>query len=377
MRASPTRLSPIAGLPSLSRTFHLTLPLLLLSLLTGCAAPRHAATGPVAPTRIGGLDYLPLESLCARAQAVCRWDRRAHTVTVQLGPLLMAGQEHSPAVTVNGFPRRLAGPIVVYHGVLMVPRTLEDWLLTLGAPSAAAPPAVSTGANAIRRVVLDPGHGGHDPGAIGVAGVREKDVVLDVARRLRDKLASGGVEALMTREDDTFVPLGGRTQMAAERKADLFVSIHANASRNKRVHGVEAYYLRETQDGSGWAWSAAGAFDPPVGGTALDRSRTLRAILWDLAHAEHRREAVEVGMRLCRVMREQLRLRSRGVRGARFHVLRTAMMPAVLVEVGYLTNAGEEAQLDDAAFREALAAALADGVLHYVRQYAQRDGFAR
>lgn len=348
----------------------------MLLFAAGCAGPRSAAIATVAPTRIGGLDYLPLQSLCQRTQAACQWDRRAQTVTVQLGALQMAGKENSPSVTINGIPQRLAGPIVVYRGVLMVPRVLEDWLSKIGLQPA-IPPAAAAGANVIRRVILDPGHGGHDPGATGPTGVREKEVVLDLARRLRDHLAARGVEVLMTRADDTFVSLGGRTRLAAEQQADLFLSIHANASRNKRVHGVEAYYLREAQDGSGWAWSAAAQAAPPMEGRALDQNRTLKAILWDLAHAEHRREAVELGMRFCRTLREQLQLRSRGVRGARFHVLRTATMPAVLLEIGYLSNPEEERRLADPAFREAMAGALADGALHYLHQYAQSNGFAR
>lgn len=363
------------SLGTLIRTLRHILPIVLL-FAAGCAGPRSAATGVVEPTRIGGLDYVPLQSLCERTQAACQWDRPAKTVTVQLGPLRMAGREQSPQVTVNGIPQRLSGPIVVYRGALMVPRTLEEWLTRLGVPPAA--PAPAAGTNAIRRIILDPGHGGHDPGAIGAAGVREKDVTLDIARRLRQQLVARGVEVLMTREDDTFVSLGARTRMAAERQADLFLSIHANASRNKRVHGVEAYYLREAQDGSAWAWSAAGEFQPPVApGVLAGGDRTLHAILWDLLHAERRRQAVELGMRLCRTLREQLQLRSRGVRGARFHVLRTATMPAVLLEVGYLTNAAEGSRLGDPAFRESLAAAIAQGTLHYVQQYAQSNGFAR
>ena len=290
MTASKKHLSLVTCHLSPSRILRITLPMVLL-LAAGCAAPHRPVTGAITPTRIGGLDYLPLQALCARTQATCHWDRRAHTVTVQLDALQMAGQENSPFVTINGLPQRLTGPIVLYHGAVMVPRVLEDWLPKLSLQPFAQPPALAAGAQYIRRVILDPGHGGHDPGATGPTGVREKDVVLDVARRLRDKLAARGVEVLMTREDDTFIPLGGRTRLAADHEADLFLSLHANASRNKRVHGVEAYYLREAQDGSGWAWSAAGEFAPPVEGATLGQSRTLNAILWDMAHAEHRREA--------------------------------------------------------------------------------------
>ncbi len=359
--------------------------LLLLALLTGCAA-HHPKTPPViTPVAIAGVDYLPVPALCDRYHAKLSWDRRAHTITVDVRGLQIRGEENSPLITLNGIPQRLTGPLVVYHRTLMAPSSVEQWLSLTGSPPAVTPaplpppPApVPTNVNQMRRIMLDPGHGGHDPGAIGPNGVREKDVVLDVARRLRDKLAGRGVDVQMTRADDTFIPLTGRTRLANERRADLFVSIHANASRNRHVYGVEAYYLREKADGSAWAYAAAGGLPPPVDeGLMAGSSRTLKAIVWDLLHAERRREAVELGMRLCRSLREQAQTRSRGVRGARFQVLRTAAMPAVLIEVGYLTNQEEEARLGDPAYRDALAESLANGLLQYVQQYAQSDGFTR
>ena len=361
------------------RILRIALPLLLV-LAAGCAGSRHTVpAGTAVATNIGGLEYIPLHALCQEYNASCQWDRDSHAVLVQYGPFQVRGEENSPMVSINGLQQRLPGPVVVYRGAVMVPRALKDWLPRIGVtpPPAALTPSLPAGANQLRRVMLDPGHGGKDPGA-SAHGVREKDVVLDIAQRLRQHLSARGVEVLMTRDDDTFIALGERTRLANQRGADLFLSIHANASRNRNAHGVEAYYLREKADGSAWAWAASGEFDAPVPAAELGASsRTLKAILWDLAHAEDRRESVELSMRLCRTLREELQARSRGVRGARFQVLRTAAMPAVLLEVGYLTNTAEEARLGDPSYREAFARALADGVLHYAQQYAQTDGFAR
>ena len=343
---------------------------MVLLLAAGCAGPRPPSTAALVPTRIGGLEYVSLHALCQRHQATCQWNRKTHDVTVQCGGWQVHGQENSPVVTVNGLPQRLTGPLVIYHRTLMAPRSLEDWLTRVGLPAPPTQPttALPSSANQIRRIMLDPGHGGQDPGAAGPSGVREKDIVLDIAKRLRDKLVMHGMDVYMTRDDDTFIPLTERTRMANDRRVDLFLSIHGNASRNRHIYGVEAYYLREKADGAAWAWAAAGEFPPPADPGALwEQNRTLKAILWDLTHAEHRREAVELGMRLCRSLREQMQIRSRGVRGARFHVLRTAAMPAVLLEVGYLTNPQEETRLHDAAYRDSLAEALAAGI----RQYAQ------
>ena len=350
--------------------------------LVGCAAHHPRTPAVITPVQIAGVDYLPVQGLCDRYHATLSWDRRAHAVTVDARGLQIRGAENSPLITLNGIPQRLTGPLVVYHRTLMAPSTVEQWLSLTGpspAPPSAPPPApASTGANHIRRIMLDPGHGGHDPGAIGPGGVREKDVVLDVARRLREKLVARGLDVQMTRDDDTFIPLTGRARLANERRADLFLSLHANSSRNRRVYGVEAYYLREQADGSAWAYAAAGELPPPVDeGLLAGPSRTLTAIVWDLRHTESRREAVELGMRLCRSLREQMQTRSRGVRGARFQVLRTAAMPALLLEIGYLTNREEEAHLGDPAYRDAMAESLASGLLQYVQQYARSDGFSR
>jgi N-acetylmuramoyl-L-alanine amidase len=171
-----------------------------------------------------------------------------------------------------------------------------------------------------RRVVLDPGHGGRDPGAIGLNGTREDDVNLALALRLAAKLRAAGVEVHLTRDDDTFVELSERAKAGNRRRADLFVSLHADAARNRKAHGYTLYV---------------------------------------------RRGATEASRRAARSIEAALRatgLSSRGVREANFVVLRESKGAAVLVEAGFLTNPVEERRLRDPGFRERMATALARGI---------------
>jgi N-acetylmuramoyl-L-alanine amidase len=172
-------------------------------------------------------------------------------------------------------------------------------------------------------VAIDPGHGGTDPGAIGVTGLVEKDVVLDVSLRLRAFLERQGVRVVMTRETDVFVDLGARVPIALREGATVFVSIHANASVRSVIRGVETYYLKPE------------------------------------------------GMRLATLIQEELGrslgLPDRGIRTANFKVLRDSPIPAVLVEIGYLTNPMDEALLRTPGFRDTVAQAIGRGILRFLR----------
>jgi len=214
----------------------------------------------------------------------------------------------------------------------------------------------------IRTVVVDAGHGGHDPGAV-YHGLREKHLALDIARRLQGELASVGLSVVMTRTRDEFIALSRRPSLANHIQADLFVSIHINANRNRQVSGVEVYYPRES------VVQAAAPFPPHVEPTEVALPTfTVRQILWDLVLARSRRRSARMALHICRTMRSRLGVRCRGIRGARFVVLREARMPAVLVEVGYVSNQAEASRLASASYRQAAAEAIADGVLSYVRE---------
>jgi N-acetylmuramoyl-L-alanine amidase len=216
-----------------------------------------------------------------------------------------------------------------------------------------------------RRIVIDAGHGGKDTGAIGPHGVREKDMALAIARKVAAKLKSFGFSVLMTRRDDTFVALDDRTRIANEANADLFVSIHCNAARRRKLEGVETWTLNVASDR--YAARLAAFENADADRTVSD----LRMILADLAtkaNASDARElAQSVQSSLVRTLRSRsLPVRDHGTKQALFYVLLGTHMPSILVETGFISNPSEEARLKSARFQEGTAEAIARGVKEFV-----------
>lgn len=214
----------------------------------------------------------------------------------------------------------------------------------------------------IRTIVIDAGHGGHDPGT-SHHGLKEKALALDIARRLRSALTGSGLSAVMTREGDQFIPLNTRPAIANRLRADLFVSVHINANRNRRVSGIEVYYPRVSVVSSSAQWPP---WVLPV--EVAIPSANVKQVLWDLALRRTRSQSRRLAVSICRSMRAALQVPCRGTKPARFVVLREAWMPAVLVEVGYVSNREEAGRLASAAYRQAAARAIADGIIAYVRE---------
>ncbi|MCC5665472.1 N-acetylmuramoyl-L-alanine amidase [Nostoc sp. CHAB 5784] len=174
-------------------------------------------------------------------------------------------------------------------------------------------------------VLIDPGHGGKDPGAVGLGGLREKDIILSIGKRIAQVLQQNGVQVVMTRDSDYFVTLPGRVQLAERANADVFVSIHANAVGPGRsdVSGLETYYY----------------------GSGLGLARTVHNSIL-----------------------QNVNVRDRGVRRARFFVLRKSSMPSILVETGYLTGRDDNAKLRTSAYQNQMADAIARGILQYLKR---------
>jgi N-acetylmuramoyl-L-alanine amidase len=222
----------------------------------------------------------------------------------------------------------------------------------------------------IDTVIIDAGHGGRDPGTVGRAGLAEKDVVLDVARRLRNLLESRlGVAVVMTRDSDEFVRLRDRSQIAVRNGGKLFISIHANAARSRRASGAETYFLSEAKTEAAKAVAAREnavlEFEEPLAKVgALDAEdfllRDVRAILTDMASDQHLKESQELARLVQGEFRATTSLADRGVKQAGFYVMlgTVASMPSVLVEVGFLSNRFEEKQLRSRDFRQGIAEAL-------------------
>ena len=231
------------------------------------------------------------------------------------------------------------------------------------------------GMQPLRLIVLDAGHGGHDSGAMGPSGVMEKDVVLDVTRRVARMIEDGlGVKVVITRGSDVFVPLRERTNFANKQGADLFVSIHANAHPQAVSEGVETYFL--SSEASDNAARQVAATENNVVQLESPASRrqgdVLKSILWDLAQSEFQEESSFMAETVQDSMSKSLSLVSRGVKQAGFYVLGGAAMPAILIEIGFLTNRKEEKKLATPEHREALARAIYAGLAEYKRRYDQR-----
>jgi N-acetylmuramoyl-L-alanine amidase len=226
----------------------------------------------------------------------------------------------------------------------------------------------------LKVIVLDAGHGGHDTGAVGPSGLTEKDLVLDVTRRVarlvEDQLK---IKVILTREDDTFVTLRDRTTLANRARADLFVSIHANAHRNA-VSGVETYFLSSeaTDNEARQVAALENAVIELEAPTPRARPDFVKAILWDLAQSEFQIESSRLAEVVQDSMTQTLRQPNRGVKQAGFFVLGGAAMPAVLIEIGFVTNPQEERRLRDSRYREEIARAIFAGLSEYKRHWDQR-----
>lgn len=236
------------------------------------------------------------------------------------------------------------------------------------APSLPSLPAQS--APGVHTIVIDPGHGGSETGAIGPSGVAEKELTLLLARDLEAHLGRLGVRVVLTRGEDATIPHDTRAAIANQNRADLFISIHLNSSLGAGAHGAETYFL-STEASDARAAKAAdeenapGAETPGAGGVTTDEVKDLELILWDLAQTRHLSESQRFATLIQGELNETLQLRDRGVKQAPFRVLRGAEMPAVLVELGFLSNPDEEKKLQDAAYRGELAEALTRAVERY------------
>lgn len=219
------------------------------------------------------------------------------------------------------------------------------------------------------KIVIDPGHGGADPGAIGPTGLREKDVVLKLSKKVRDKIKKKlGWEVVMTRDDDRFIPLDERTGIANSENAALFLSIHANACTNKKVFGIESFVLGTTTDRDALRLAAKENNISPK------QVSDLQVILADLKLNDPQKvipsnnlaDYVQ-GALVKRLHKKYGQVRDLGVKQAPFVVLVGADMPSILIEVSFISNPREEKRLRNSRYLDALADAIVDGLKKYAQ----------
>lgn len=232
---------------------------------------------------------------------------------------------------------------------------------------------ISTGSNATANrvrdiiVVIDPGHGGKDAGAIGYSGVQEKDINLAVAKYLQQAInANKGFKAILTRNSDYFIELRERLAIAHQHKADMFMAIHADAYMSPTARGVSIFALSQKGATSEAArWLAKKENESELGRNISDKNLSLKSVLIDLAQAATISASLEIGQSLLCGFNQFAHLHSRRVEQAAFVVLKSPDIPSLLVETGFISDPYEESRLHDPKYQQKVAACLASGVTEY------------
>jgi N-acetylmuramoyl-L-alanine amidase len=218
----------------------------------------------------------------------------------------------------------------------------------------------------IRRIVVDPGHGGHDPGAVSPSGTREKDIVLQIGLNLAERIRRDlGIDAVLTRSTDVFIELQERTAIANKVGADLFVSVHANASLNRAANGIETYYLNLAKT------EKVAQLAAKENGTTLEKVSLLQAVLFDLMANYKLNDSAHLADEVQKALFKNAQtgystVKNLGVKQGPFYVLVGATMPSILVETAFLSNDRDEQMLKDPAFQDLTADGILDGISGYI-----------
>ena len=323
-----------------------TLLLAVLALASpgrGQGAPRTAE-----PARVAGQKYVRLADWAKANGFEARWLKQDETLqfTNRWSKILVAAD--SREAQINGVRVWLLYPVVAQSGALCLAQPdVEATLRPL-----LSPPRNRPGAK-VRTVCLDPGHGGKDPGN-EVGSNQEKQHTLLLAKEVRTQLARAGLKVSLTRSTDSFIELPGRPELAKRRRADLFVSLHFNAAESGRstVQGAEVYCL-----------TPAGATSTNARGEGNGEG--------SFPGNRHNDQNLFLAYQAQKALTQNLTVEDRGVRRARFAVLRDAVMPAVLIEAGFLSHPVEGRQILSAAYRQKIARAIVEGLLAYKRAVEQ------
>ena len=272
------------------------------------------------------------------------------------------------------------------HSFVLDPNSVYGYRLVVDlTPTMPAPPAVrrvpraDTPGGRPVVIAIDAGHGGEDPGATGPGGVREKHVVLGIARYLAEEVrAQPGMEPLLVRDGDYYLPHRVRTERARRAEADLFVSIHADAFRDPRVGGSTVYVLSDkgASDEAAHRLAERENASDMIGGVSLaDKDDVLASVLLDLSQNAAISASSQVGQSIIKRLDTIAKIRKRQVQHAPFLVLKSPDIPSVLIETAYISNPREEAALKTSQYQRAMARAIHDGIVDYFRDNPPPDSY--
>ena len=374
--ALPLRSEPIAGgsrlvieWPGDGPAPAATAPAVAVAPATTGTPPASAAPADAATTAAAGATDPRAEAARATALLTAQVAQAGRATVPPTGSApLPAGV--TPVASPQAILEGRAG-VPVSSAVAAAPSTATAAPPAASAPVVAAPAPARPAASASRPLIvaIDAGHGGQDPGAIGPTGKREKDVTLAMARELARQIdATPGLKAFLVRDSDVFIPLPMRAQRARAAKADIFVSLHADAAENRNARGSSVYVL-STKGASSqrarWLADKENAADL-VGGVRLQQTENVLAgVLLDLAQSGHMRASEDAANHVLGGLKRVGNNHKPNIERANFAVLRTSDMPAMLVETAFISNAEEEKRLTDPAYQRKVAGAVVDGINTY------------
>jgi len=328
--------------------------LLTILFFTACAttSDRHSGLG------YKSSDFVSVEDFCRKHNLQYNFDTLDDVVKIFSKEKDIRLILNSNVVYFNGQTFALSNAPQYLNGRVFVPRDLENAVFS-------KEQVFSKSIFNIKTIVIDPGHGGQDPGAISCRGIKEKDLNLKIAKYLKEELGDRGFKVILTRERDIFIPLQGRVDIAKRNKADIFISIHGNSSRTKRLRGTEVYYLSPNRFNS-QERALKLAREEKFSSSRLNSDT--EAILWDLLLTKNYSLSVELSHSLYFSFRN-LGFSIRPPKKAPFYVLRLAYVPSVLVETGYLSNKYEEKWLRKESYQKQIAEAIALAIVSMNEQY--------
>lgn len=360
----------------------------------------------------GSSNELYLKELCRRHDINWDWDQISQVVTLSKGFKTATAMMDSPVVLMDDQQIVLNEPLQLRTGAIVVSRDFKEQVIsrmddsdftyadqtfiedsaietvpienTIVDPPVARSTYTPSPAPEVRdypkkrgsyklhkltRVIIDAGHGGKDPGAIGKSGTNEKVVTLDIARRLSKILEAQGVRVQLTRSDDKFISLQERTAIAGRAKADAFISIHANSSPTRSVTGVEVFALRNL--------SADEQRDEKRRNnrnimmkhlSSHSHDHNVGVVIDDMLSGHKKTQSLRLAKKMSSDLSRSLRTKNRGAKTAGFYVLRNTFIPAVLIEVGFLSNPKEERNLKSKKYRDKVARTIAKSLLDFSKE---------
>jgi len=340
---------------------HILLFLTISMLLSGCATMERV--------KVTGIDTSArsLKELCAKHNIEWTRDSISQMVTLKGQRAVAKFLISSSIVYIDNQRIVLESPVITRESRILVPGDFKRKVIDLIKEEKYKARKAVYRLTKVKSIIIDAGHGGKDSGAIGLRGLQEKKVVWDITKRLKSILEKEGFKIIVTRDSDEFISLKERTAIASRSNADLFVSIHANSSRVRGVNGVEVFALEPN------------SYSKKKGDVLIKNKRLLLSkkrmskkdrviddIVSDLVLTYKRKESEVLAKKIVKQMSKFIKAKNRGQKYSRFYVLRNTLIPAVLVEVGFITNPKEGRLLRTKSYRLKVAHGLARGILSYV-----------